>query len=332
MIVDDPIYGQSLLDSPTILAAIESDAVQRLKGVLQHGITALLGISQPVTRFDHSLGVMLLVRRLGGSPQEQLAALLHDVSHTAFSHVMDHVFDSAGSQSFHDHVQAEYVAGSDLPALLAGLGIDWQDLLDEERYPLLEQPAPALCADRLDYSLRDAVELGLLTPADIQHILDHLVVHQGRIVMDDVDAALLLADAYLQADDASWANWREVGLYEVTANAIRRGMEVGAIGDKDIWGTDEVVWQKLLQHEDAELQRRVALVHPDTGFVWDEANPDFWVSTKLRTIDPDVLQDGECCPLSTWLPAYGERRQAYLARKQGPWPMRVIHPANSQSL
>jgi HD superfamily phosphohydrolase len=34
---------------------------------------------------------MLLVRRLGASLEEQIAALLHDVSHTAFSHVIDSV-------------------------------------------------------------------------------------------------------------------------------------------------------------------------------------------------------------------------------------------------
>ena len=55
-------------------------------------ITALLGITQPITRYEHSVGVMLLARRVGGGLREQVAALLHDVSHTAFSHVIDHVF------------------------------------------------------------------------------------------------------------------------------------------------------------------------------------------------------------------------------------------------
>ena len=37
---------------------------------------------------------MLLIKKLGGSVEEQIAGLLHDVSHTAFSHVIDYVFDN----------------------------------------------------------------------------------------------------------------------------------------------------------------------------------------------------------------------------------------------
>ena len=147
-----------------LLDLLDSQAVQRLQGVLQHGISGLIGITAPVSRYEHSLGVMLLVRRLGAPLQEQIAALLHDVSHTAFSHVIDYVVDNHDGQSYHEEVKADYVARTDLPAVLARHGYDWHAFLDEEAYPLLEQPAPALCADRLDYFLRDALDLGLARP------------------------------------------------------------------------------------------------------------------------------------------------------------------------
>ena len=35
---------------------------------------------------------MLLVRKAGGSAEAQAAALLHDIAHTALSHVVDGVF------------------------------------------------------------------------------------------------------------------------------------------------------------------------------------------------------------------------------------------------
>lgn len=90
---DDAIYGRNEITEPVLLDLMKSDAMQRLKGISQHGVTALLGITPPFSRFDHSVGVMLLVRRLGASLEEQVAALLHDVSHTAFSHVIDFVFN-----------------------------------------------------------------------------------------------------------------------------------------------------------------------------------------------------------------------------------------------
>lgn len=325
--IHDDIYGSTAVGEPLLIDLAHSAAMQRLKGVLQAGITALLGITPPVTRFDHSLGAMLVVRRLGGSVTEQAAALLHDVSHTVFSHVMDHVFDSAQRQSFHDDQKEAYLATTDVPAVCARHGHDWRDLLDETQFALLEQPSPALCADRVDYFLRDARHLGVLDSAETARILRHLVVHDGCIALDDVAAARLMADRFIQADEASWANFWEVGLYELTARAIRRGFAVGALTEDDVWTTDAVAWARLNAHPDPELQARLALVSPTTRIVWDDANPTFRVSTKLRTIDPAVVLNGRSAPLSTVDPEFHRRRQAYLASKRGPWPMRVIGSA-----
>ena len=328
----DDVYGSQRIEEPVLLALIDSAPMRRLRGVLQHGITALIGITRPVTRFEHSVGVMLLARRLGAPLPEQIAALLHDVSHTAFSHVIDYVFQGHDSQSYHDEVKEAYIATTELPHLLAEYGFDWRHVVDEEKFPLLEQPAPRLCADRLDYFLRDSLDLGLSTPADVQRALGHLIVHDGRIVTDDVHAARWLAETYLAADDASWANFREVGLYELAARAIRRALEIGVIDRDDLWKTDRVVWQTLHDAADPPLQRTLALVSPETRFEWDEASPTFRVSTKLRTLDPDVLMaSGELRPLSALDAGYARRRRQYLRRKEGKWPMRVVPPAGLET-
>jgi HD superfamily phosphohydrolase len=321
----DPVYGVECIDDPALVAVLGSAPMQRLRGVLQHGITALIGVTAPVTRYDHSVGAMILIRRLGGSREAQLAALLHDISHTAFSHVIDYVFDDHEGQSYHEEMKPSYVADTNLPALLAAHGFDWRVIIQEERYPMLEQPAPALCADRLDYSLRDGLDLGLLRPADVAEVLAHLTVAQdGSIVMTDRRIARLLADAYLAADEASWANFREVGLYELTARAIRRALGLGVLVNADIWGTDQAAWRKLQASSDSELRDLVRLVNRETRFVWDAEAPTFLVSTKLRTLDPAVAQDGQIRTLSELDPAFAQRRHAYLARKAGPWPMRVV--------
>lgn len=325
MYFQDPVYGAVTVEEPVLLAVITSQALQRLRGVLQHGITSLIGITQPVSRFEHSLGTMFLVRVLGASLEEQLAALLHDVSHTAFSHVIDYVFEDYDNQSFHDEVKVDYVARTDLPALLARHGYAWEALIHEADFPLLEQPAPRLCGDRLDYFLRDSLGLGLATATEVRRALSHLQVRNGRIVTDSLESARWLADTYMAADDASWANFREVGLYELAARAIRRGLALGVISEDDFWSTDVVVWEKLGKVADDRLQKLMALVSPATRFVRDEKNVSFRVSPKVRTIDPDVLlPDGQLRTLSQMDSVFADRRAAYLARKEGEWPMRVI--------
>ncbi|MBN1669367.1 MAG: HD domain-containing protein [Anaerolineales bacterium] len=324
----DPIYGSAEIDQPVLLDILQSKAMQRLHGVFQHGVSALVGITSPTTRFEHSVGALLLVRRLGAQLEEQIAALLHDVSHTAFSHVIDYVFNGHESQSYHDEKKAEYVSGTDLPTILAGHGYDWQIFLDESAYPLLEQPAPRLCADRLDYFLRDALDLGLATGAEIDAALDALQVCQERIVVTDLAVARWLGETFIAADQASWANFREVGLYELTARAIRRALKVGLLSEADLWGTDQPAWEKLQASSDPEIQYDLQRVHAGTQFVWDEVQPEFRVATKLRSIDPDVFLNGEVRPLSSLDAAFAALRRNYLAKHQGKWPMRVISAAD----
>jgi HD superfamily phosphohydrolase len=321
---EDVVYGSVPITEPILLQLMQSAAMQRLKGVLQHGISGLIGITQPISRFEHSLGAMLLVRRLGATLEEQIAAMLHDVSHTAFSHVIDYVVDGHDSQSYHDEKKAEYVAQTDIPELLAGHGYEWHDFVHEENFPLLEQPAPRLCADRLDYFLRDSQGLRLAATADIRFALDHLVVADGRIATDNLQAAQWLGYTYMMADDASWSNFREVGVYELMAQALKIALEIGLISEADFWRTDQPVWDILQAHPDPQLQEVLRLVSPHTRFVWDEMNPTFYVSTKIRSIDPDVMVEGECRPLSSLDPDFARHRADYHGRKEGKWPMRVV--------
>jgi HD superfamily phosphohydrolase len=308
-----------------LLDLFETRALRRLDGILQHGISGLIGLTSPITRLEHSMGAMLLVRRLGGTLPEQIAALVHDVSHTAFSHVIDYVYDQHDHQGYHETEKEAYVAGTDLPRTLARHGYDWRDIIDEERYPLLEQPAPALCADRLDYFFRDSIPLNLATVQDVRHALGHLVLHDGRIAVDDIEVARFLAYKYIAADDASWSNFAEVGLYELTAQAIKAALRAETITDQDLWATDGALWAKLTQSEDTEVQHLLSLVSPDTRFMWDEAHPDWWVSTKIRTIDPAVTRDGLTRPLSALDPEFAAHQRAYVRRKTGRWPIRILY-------
>jgi len=165
VIIHDQIYGVHTVSEPVLVDLFKSPSLIRLSRVGQHGITSFVGLTPKVTRLEHSVGAFLLVRHVGGSLAEQIVGLLHDISHTVMSHVIDWALTAPGEPSFHEAQKMRFVATTELPALLKRHGFRVEgvgSVFDEEAYRLVEMPAPNLCADRLDYGLRDAVAFGKL--------------------------------------------------------------------------------------------------------------------------------------------------------------------------
>jgi hypothetical protein len=72
------------------------------------------------------MGVYLLLKNYGAPIEEQIAGLIHDASHSAFSHCVDYVL-AAGSeseQSHQDNVFDEFVRRSEIPSILKKYSID----------------------------------------------------------------------------------------------------------------------------------------------------------------------------------------------------------------
>jgi HD superfamily phosphohydrolase len=324
MTYDDPIYGPTEIAEPVLLDLLESKALRRLRGVLQHGVTAVLEITKPITRFEHSVGVMLLVRRVGGGLREQVAALLHDVSHTAFSHVIDHVFHDQGTQSYHEQKKEWWIARTELPAVLARHDLNWRDFLDDEPFPILEQPLPRLCADRLDYFLRDGSSMGLLAAADVRLVLDHLIVMGGRMAVNDLATARLLGERFMAADDQSWSNPHELVIYELAARAIRGALKCGVLSEDDLWATDVALWDRLRQADDREVSHWVRLTERRPEFVTDHDAPTICIRPKVRAIDPDVATPAGLRPLSQIDEDFRQRREEYVRRKSEGISVRLL--------
>lgn len=98
LVIDDEVYGRVVLDAQKdsiLIHLIQSPAFVRLKRVLQHGISAVPGIGAvniggtSVTRYAHSIGACLLVRRLGADLEEQVAAVSVLASHRALRAASD---------------------------------------------------------------------------------------------------------------------------------------------------------------------------------------------------------------------------------------------------
>ncbi len=289
-VIHDDVYGTQSIHEPALIDLLQSSAVTRLKGIHQGGSAYMVRRGRDTTRFEHSVGVMLLIRLLGGSLYEQIAGLLHDVSHTAFSHVADYVFKLEG-ENYHEQHFHHLVHNSDIPNILHRHNIPLEIVLDYERWSLLEQPAPDLCADRLDYTLRDMLRVGYTDPTEIQQFLQSLVVHEGKIVTNNLSAVLWFTHLYTGLVRDVFMNPLEMFTDEQLARAIRIALAQGILQENDLFRQDEEVLQLLQVANQPEITRYLANIHPGVNVVEDTEHYDIRAFTKPRIVDPLVLMD-----------------------------------------
>jgi hypothetical protein len=240
----DRVYGESEIADSALLGLIGAPTFQRLRGVRQAGPSAIAFPFKNVTRFEHSLGVHLLLRRLGASRKEQVAGLVHDISHTAFSHAVDFLVTSH-EQDHHESLKPVMLNRPDLSGWLEKLGYEPTDFYDDSRYPLLERPLPWLCADRLDYFLRDGLACRVLNQSKVARILAHLTVIDSTIAFVDRDVAIEAAAYFEQMNRDWWASPTEAFVYNEFADALREGFRSGVIDGADLMGEDAKVLAKL---------------------------------------------------------------------------------------
>ncbi|KKK24500.1 hypothetical protein ARAM_002347 [Aspergillus rambellii] len=303
VLIHDQLYGDHLVTEPVLVELLKSPAVLRLQGICQHGVTGFLGLSPRVTRLEHSVGAFLLP---------------HDTQH-----VIDWAMSKPGEESFHEVHKARYIKMTNLPAILAKHGFGGLEPLDETLFPLVERPAPHLCADRLDYALRDTVGCDKLPLPRAREIFASLVAfpdvsHAGRLlVLKDAELALSLARAYLAMDRDVWSNRANVDMYARTGRVIATVINQGCIDEEQLWKlSDDDFWALLRKVADPESLK--ALTRLETEGLPQEEGLDLPRAAKIRTIDPDVLaQDADTPrPLSVILPSWGDERKQYILGRE----------------
>ncbi|KAI1097558.1 hypothetical protein F4804DRAFT_327276 [Jackrogersella minutella] len=323
VIIRDQLYGTHTISDPVLNELLRSPSLLRLVGVRQHGISSLLNFTPPITRFEHSVGAFLLVRHVGGSIEEQAAALLHDVSHTAMSHVVDFALSQPGEGSFHEVHKMRFVKTTQIPDILSRHGFADLKPLDEELYPLVEMPAPHLCADRLDYGLRDAVGFQSLTLEDARRVVASLRAFPDAtsahrlFVLQDHEVALSLAKGYMRCDRDVWGNPAHGDLYTRTADLMRSCIHDGGVPEEDLWKlSDDDFWAAMRKVLDSEA--RGAMDRLESEGLPSDGNLPLPRGAKVRTIDPDVYDPstGKAVPLSALYPQYAAEREQYILKRK----------------
>ncbi|GAB6553244.1 MAG TPA: hypothetical protein DEU22_09410 [Bacillus sp. (in: Bacteria)] len=297
MIISDVLYGEFEVDQ-VVEELISSKSMQRLKGIHQNGASYLMNEKWNVTRFDHSVGVMLLVKKLGGSVKEQIASLLHDVSHTAFSHVIDYVFDNE-DESYHEEIFSSVVKNSEIPAILAKYGYNYEDiLLDDSKWTLLERSAPELCADRVDYTLRDMYTYGYISLEEVHRFLEDIIAVEGKMVVQSVEMAEWFTETYYKEVIDFFMKPMNIYGNDMLAKTLKLSLHKKVIHADDFLLEDEELISKLQQCNDPEVEALLSKVHPNVKVKEDRNDYDLHQKNKVRLIDPPLLREDEVIPAS----------------------------------
>jgi len=292
VIISDVLYGEFEVDQ-VVEELISSKSMQRLKGIHQAGASYLVNEKWNVTRFDHSVGVMLLVKKLGGSVEEQIAGLLHDVTHTAFSHVIDYVFDNE-DESYHEEIFSSVVKNSEIPAILAKHGYNYEDiLLDDSKWTLLERSAPELCADRVDYTLRDMYTYGYISLEEVHSFLEDVIAVEGKMVLQSIEMAEWFTETYYKEVIDFFMKPMNIYGNDMLAKMLKVALHKRIIHADDFLLEDEELISKLQQCNDSEVHALLRKVHPNVKVKEDRDDYDLYQKNKVRLIDPPLLREGE---------------------------------------
>lgn len=213
MIIKDPIHNfvklpvlcQQVLDTPEF---------QRLRRIKQLGLAYYVFPAASHTRFEHSLGVMHLAGQVIDVIREeskieisdrekqlvQLAGMLHDVGHVAFSHLFDdflaelHGFDKKKSTLFEHEVRSVFIV-REINKRKRILTFEEEKFIANcilgtvnESHPhpfLFEIVCNKQCGldvDKFDYIQRDMHHIGL-PGFNSQYIINRMRIQNGRLAL-----------------------------------------------------------------------------------------------------------------------------------------------------
>lgn len=326
----DTFYGPIEVQEPVLLELIDSPIFQRLKHIHQYGVAYFTTHKEEYTRYDHSLGVFTLLRTKGAPIEEQIAGLLHDVSHTAFSHVGDWIFGKENQvNNYQDSIHAKFLKESGLDDILKKYHFTIEQILPmEELFPALDNELPNLCADRIDYNIQGAYHQGFITYNEAVLIFKNIYFKDNRWISSypELMKKLTLFSLFMTQD--CWGSPSNYVTSRWLADAILRGVDLGSISFEEIHlGTDLEIWIKLMVHKDSIIQKKMNMIvnsHVYFSVVDDADKADYIVKSKFRGIDPWVKFESNCIRLTELDANLNQEFQRVKQIVNKGWPIKIL--------
>lgn len=297
MTIQDRLYKNVEITEPTILKLIQTKPFQRLKRINQYGGVNFVYPTHQVTRYEHSIGVWHVLRTLGATFEVQVAGLLHDIGHTALSHMVDMAMEN-NLENLHEQDKDMIEGMDEIDQILNEVNLKLNPV---DSYPEIKKALPNIGADRLDYAIRDYVgatgdksELG-------PKILQNITFENKNIVFTDQKVAKEFAITGL---DAMWLVIYEPNkavIYQALIEMLKEGMSAGWINKKDLFADDQHVFDLFKKHQDQLDPKYFKLFTTPFTVAEVTAQEEYdyqHTKLKIRYFDPLVIQNGSTQPLS----------------------------------
>ena len=274
------------------------------------------------SRYLHSLGVGLIVWHFTGDPAQAAAGLLHDIATPTFAHVVDFLRGDYLTQEATEDGTRELIDGSPaIRSVLARRGLTTEEVCDYHRYPIADNDSPRLSADRLEYSLGNALRWGFLTREEIAAVYAELragVNEDGapELVFASPEPALRFARAALACSEVYVSDADRCSM-QALSELLARALKAGVLSAADLDGTEPRLIAKLEASPLAAdwrafraLRRTLRAEAPPDGRPWRQ------IPAKKRRIDPLVDGRGRVSALD---PAFAKALDAFLSTPQTEW-------------
>ena len=254
----------------------------------------------PYKRYEHSIGVSLIIWHFTNDVKQSLAGLFHDISSPAFAHVVDFMNkDYLKQESTEEGIREILVNSPEIMALLEKHDLSVDDVCDYHKYPIADNDQPLLSADRLEYTLTNLVRYQGFTKKEVIEMYDDIMVginEQGQQELMFVHSehaekfalGTLLNSRLYVCDEDRYA-------MELLARILRRHIKKGDLELKDLYENEEAVIEKIEKRKDWQRFRKMkTLMKSDKygGYNWIR------VQAKKRYIDPMVMKQGRISKLS----------------------------------
>src|SRR5205809_2892250 len=274
----DPGEGQLMV------RLIGSPGFQRLRRIKQLGLGLYTYQGAEHSRFTHSLGAFHLMTRvldrlgekheIGGDDRTaaRAAALLHDVGHGSFSHVMEKVL------GFHHEswtvrvvLSEETEIGRLLASYSAELPADVAAIIEGKFQPaaLAQLVSSQLDVDRMDYLLRDSLMTGAKYGIfDLEWIIKSIEINLGGDHLYVSAPGIYAVEDYLQA---RYYMYRQVYFHRTLRSAeavlrvlLRRALHLFKNGDAVWHGSPQL--EKVLKGDKLTLEDHLEIDDTDILF------------------------------------------------------------------